>query len=395
MKDYKYAIVVVGYNRADSINRLLKSLDKVDYYGCNVNLIISIDNSGTHFVEDVADNFEWKYGEKIIRTYEKRLGLRRHILNCGDFLDDYDAIAVLEDDLIVSPTMFGFMKASVEKYYDNERIAGISLYSHLWNPNAGKPFEPIASEYDCYFIQMAQSWGQIWMKKQWKNFIKWYEMNNGEFPESLDFPNYITHWTKSWLKYHIKYCVVNNKYFLYPYCSYTTCFNEAGEHSIINASIFQVPLLSRKIGEFRFPDLDEEDAIVYDVFFERIGLGKYLNIDDNNLIVDLYATKNEKLAAGKYLLSSKQLNYRIINRFGLQMRPHESNIEYMIQGNHFYLYDMSKSNKNANEKYNLIKSYIYYHKIHGDTKCLIKTCGFKIKENISIKFQQIKKRLVR
>ena len=42
----RIAIVVVGYNRLDSISRLLSSLLLADYHNSNVPLIISIDCSG-------------------------------------------------------------------------------------------------------------------------------------------------------------------------------------------------------------------------------------------------------------------------------------------------------------------------------------------------------------
>ena len=159
----KYAIVAIGYNRADSMQRLLNSLSKVEYDGDDVSIIISIDNSGTDFVEKCADKFVWDFGEKIVKTYPERLGLRNHILSCGNFLKDYDAMAVFEDDIVVAPGFYMYMKETVAKYESDDRIAGISLYNHLWNVNAKLPFQPQCSPYDVYFLQFAQSWGQIWM----------------------------------------------------------------------------------------------------------------------------------------------------------------------------------------------------------------------------------------
>ncbi len=75
-----------------------------------------------------------------------------------------------------------------------------------------------------------------------KIFKRWYEENK-EFDRADDFPDFMTNWTKSWLKYHNKYCVTQNKYFVYPYNSYTTCFSEAGEHSVVVFSNFQVPMM--------------------------------------------------------------------------------------------------------------------------------------------------------
>lgn len=85
------------------------------------------------------------HGRKKIYTYPERLGLRKHILKCGDFLDFYDALVVLEDDLVVAPSFYMYVLMTVNKYIENNNIAGISLYTHLWNHNAGLPFTPCAN----------------------------------------------------------------------------------------------------------------------------------------------------------------------------------------------------------------------------------------------------------
>ena len=75
------AIVLVCYNRLGGLKRLLSSLEKVDYDGRNdISLIFSIDNSGTSTVEDFAKSYEWNHGEKVIRTFPQRQGLKKHIL---------------------------------------------------------------------------------------------------------------------------------------------------------------------------------------------------------------------------------------------------------------------------------------------------------------------------
>ena len=112
-----YGIIVVAYNRVKSVRRLLDSLKHVEYFGEKVDLIVSIDNSGNTDVEDYVKNFNWTYGEIIIRTFEQRQGLKNHILSCGAYLEKYDAIAVFEDDVIVSPAFYSFMRETVPFYY--------------------------------------------------------------------------------------------------------------------------------------------------------------------------------------------------------------------------------------------------------------------------------------
>ena len=121
------AIVVVAYNRVTSLNRLLNSLLQADVE--DAPLIISIDKSNTDTVERFANNFIWPFGEKKVITHDKNLGLRTHILSVGDWLDMYDAIIVLEDDIVVTPGFYRYAVSAYSYYHKDKNIAGISLYN--------------------------------------------------------------------------------------------------------------------------------------------------------------------------------------------------------------------------------------------------------------------------
>ena len=80
----KITIVVVGYNRADAMERVLRSLSRAQYDYTDIRLVVSIDHSGNEEVVHTAEAFEWKYGEKEVIYRPERLGLRKHIISCGD-----------------------------------------------------------------------------------------------------------------------------------------------------------------------------------------------------------------------------------------------------------------------------------------------------------------------
>ena len=86
------AIVVIAYNRVVPLKRLLNSLSKAVYPSANITLHISIDASNIPAVAAVAENFEWKHGQKIVEVKKERRGLLRHVLECGDLTAKYDAI---------------------------------------------------------------------------------------------------------------------------------------------------------------------------------------------------------------------------------------------------------------------------------------------------------------
>ena len=57
------AVVVMAYNRPDSLRRLLESLLRASYPD-EVPLVISIDKSKTDTVRKLAESFDWPFAKK-------------------------------------------------------------------------------------------------------------------------------------------------------------------------------------------------------------------------------------------------------------------------------------------------------------------------------------------
>lgn len=384
----KIGICCITYNRIDSLKRLLKSLEKADYKGQSPTLLISIDKSDTNIIEDFANNYIWKYGEKKIYTHTENLGLRKHVLECGSRIEDYDALIVLEDDITVSPFFYDYALQTIQKYQHDERIAGISLYNFPINYQTRLPFNPVKSNYDVFMMSCAQSWGQIWMKKQWHNFIQWYEKNNENF--NLPYlPQALNEWPKSsWLKYHTRYCIEENKYFIYPYEALSTNNNDLGTHVKERTSnFFQSIMQLFPKTKYLLPNL-EECPVIYDGFFEPKFLGSYLNIDNSNLCTNLYGTKPNCLLK-KYLLTREILPFKIVKGFSLKYKPIEANIIWNIEGQDILLYDTTQTIKNNHHKKdnktfydylygNAIEKLIHFFGILGPYKHIIYKIFHKI-----------------
>lgn len=341
---FKYGIIVIGYRNSDGIKRLLKTLNGVNYCQDEVTLIIGIDHSEELTVKNLAEEYEWRYGKKIIRFQTKHLGLKRHILTCGNYLNEYnlDAVAIFEDDVIPSRGFYQYMKAATERYYYEYDIAGISLYLPNNNVNAEKPFQAILNGQDAFFLQYPQSWGQVWMRNQWNDFYEWYKKNeewedgNPGWPKEL--PQNVMSWgEESWLKYHIKYCITKNKYFVYPYVSFSTCFSEKGVHTAESSNRLQVAMQNGKKILFDFPNWQEE-SVCYDVFYENVNLFKYIGISKDDLTIDLYGM--HMITGKRYLLTCRELPYMCIRTWGKKLIPHDMNIICDIQGNDIFLYDL-------------------------------------------------------
>ena len=342
----KIGIVVVAYNRLDSMIRLLESLNVANYNDNTVDLIISLDKAKNHEeMEQSANDFFWSHGNKRIRTFSERQGLKRHIIQCGDLVESYDAIVVLEDDLTVSPYFYEYLTQTLQYYKDDERIAGISLYRHYINVNVSRFFEPEFAGSDVFAMQFAQSWGQCWTKTMWNRFREWFTDNDNVFfddpenPYLNEIPDNIIKWGKqSWLKYYMAYMVVNNLFFIYPYHSLSTDHSEVGQHCKEDTEDYQVSMVA---GSFNYRLKQLDDLVKYDIFFERIDLC-IPDYDGRNVILDLYGSKKHFMKEA-IIISSNRLPYRIIETWKLKYHPQERNCVFHEKGDGLFVYDSSTS----------------------------------------------------
>lgn len=339
------AIVAVGYNRPDSMSRLLKSLKQASYPFRSIHLIISIDKSdASDSVYQVAENFEWDFGEKRIIKYSSRQGLRQHILKCGDLSYDYGAVIILEDDLVVSPSFYYYAFQACNYYENEEKVAGIALYSHSWNGYVGYHFIPEHNEFDTYMGQFSITWGECWTKNQWDQFRKWFNGHEDLLPiENNQMPQSISHWgQQSWGKYFASFITERDLYYVIPYISMSSNFADKGEHNRYIDSSHQVAILNGVKKNYKFSTFNS--AIKYDLFFERIYSENIGGIQGKNICVDL---NDHKLTTGDkdYLLTTQILNLPCICKFGLRLRPIDSNITWNVEGNEIKLYHCGKNYK--------------------------------------------------
>lgn len=360
----EYAIVVIGYNRLYSLIRLCNSLIKAEYDD-RIDLIISLDYCEDTSVRDYAESFKWEYGVKEVIFHESRMGLKEHILSCGQLLGQYEAIAVLEDDIYVSPGFYNYMKQAVPFYKGCQEIAGISMYSPRVNGYNGLGFVPARSESDTFFIQMSQSWGEIWLKNQWREFYDWYMKYKDKLLwDELNIPEAIKHWdNKSWVKYYTTYCILNNKFFVYPYVSFTTCFGDAGVHTRMSDNTGQVELYSGKKCDFKFAKYTK-DAVRYDGYLERIDDSLSEFMKGKSVCINLYGDKYDYSNFEYMLTTDRYKTVKPINSFALQLKPQELNVEQNLSGEEIFLYaikDIEGKKKRRNKW--LLREYHASHKV--------------------------------
>jgi hypothetical protein len=377
-------IVIVAYNRASSLDRLLKSLKKAKYPKDGADLFISIDQGNTNLdVLEKARDFAWPYGKKTVDYQESNLGLRKHILKCMTHVQGYCGLIMLEDDLFVSPEFYLFTKDALKFIGKDENIAGVSLYKHEYNVHKTQNFLNVNDGFDNWFFQFASSWGQAWTKEQIDAFLAWYKTNTS-ITSLEEIPKYVREWSdKSWLKYFIAYTVLHKKYFLYPSVSLTTNFGEQGSHMSTNTAQYQVPLVIEKQRPFHFSSLTTSMAI-YDSFFENETLHSYLNLKKNELTVDLYGYK--EIYTKRFILTTKLMDFEIVKTFGKKLKPHDLNIIFNVPGKDIFLYNTTTQKKNQFRK-DRVRNLLYDYK-----NVSLKDSIILLRENLFLRLKSYAKR---
>lgn len=353
------AIIAVAYNRVNSLQRLLESLESAYYADEHPTLIISIDKSDTDIVERYADNYVWPHGQKIVKKHSNNLGLRNHMFSLGQWFDIFDTLVVLEDDIVVAKSFYIYTRQTSDKYFDDNKVAGISLYGFETNYHTCTPFSPIKDQYDIYFMNTAMSWGEVWIRSQWRQFYDWY-IEHQEFNYQPHLPESICKWEKSWLKYHTKYCIENNLYFVYPYTSLSTNCGDVGTHNNnYNNNEFQVCLQQGIKLCYILPNSLME-ATRYDGFFENKILYDILALSESECCIDTYGIRKNK-EHKRFWLTTCKAPYPIIKSFAMKYKPIELNVINMVEGKGIYLYEVQgqeycKVNTNPEEimrRYNI------------------------------------------
>lgn len=374
------AIVVVAFKRPYALERLLQSIVSADFMRFdNIPLVISIDKSDCMEVYKVADGFLWPFGSKTVIRHQKHLGLREHILACGELSTEYGAVIVLEDDLFVARPFYEYAVQAMDFYQKDNNICGISLYAYDFNEHAQLVFYPVNDGYDNYFIQTPSSWGQLWTKVQWQGFYKWYQNNKETITHHDLLPDSAISWPESsWKKYFIKYMVLEKKFFVFPRSSLTTNFGDIGTHYVKPNSNYQVPL--QLIGkQFTLSRLEDSKS-VYDSHFEILPecLKPFnFQLKSFDFECDLYGTKNLKKIKSDFMLTVRDCRSSILS-YGSGLLPQELNIIFNRPGHFFHLASRSAC-RNFQRKKRLIQ-----------LKSLNKNYGIK-KEGLLLFFDLFKK----
>lgn len=327
-------VVIVAYNRPNALKRILSSISGADYpMNIDIELIISIDYSGSNACKKIAEDFIWEYGSKRVINHDNNLGLKKHILRCGDISEDNDGVIILEEDCFVSKDFYKFVLKAYEFYKDEYRVCGVSLYAYSVNEFVSMPFNPVKGHGDVYFMQVPCSWGQFWSKRVWSEFKKYLENNKTkELLHASKMPDKVSKWSdNSWKKYFYDFMIDNDYYFVYPYVSKSTNFCDEGVHMKQNHSHYQVPI-SVSSSEFKFENFNS-DSIKYDSFYElKPECLKVPGFEaEKELCIDTYLLKNNSCIDKEWVVTSMKSDHAV-QSFSDTLQPLINNVIYLLEG---------------------------------------------------------------
>lgn len=319
-------IVIVGYNRPTALRQLLSSLDRVRTTR-EVPLIISIDNKGTDKVNRIAESYEWKKGPKEVIIHQQKKGLVNHFIWTGDLTEKYDVVIFLEDDLLVSPEIINYVEQVANFYWDDERIAGASLYNPHINEITGGRFYQLEDGYDNYFLQQPY-WGHVWFKKTWAEFqeyLRTYKTNKAILPTG------IAEWGDgSFKRIFIQFLIEKNKFITTPRTSLVTNNGVPGIHSGDRECYFQSPIML-ELKKYSFSKFDASRSI-YDASYEilpHILKGYNPELEGYDFEVDVNGSKVGYKA--EYVLTTKQAR-TALKAYSSLMKPTEQSVVFNEAG---------------------------------------------------------------
>ena len=177
-----FRIIVIAFNRPDSLRRCLNSVRDVDNLGDKMNIEIWIDRSSHETFDNqtvaTARNFikEWKGGQACLHIQEKHVHVR------GQWIDTWrprnntkEITLILEDDIDVSPHAYRWLKAVHEKYDQRSDVSGYTLQMENVQFKSGERGPMIAPKTETVFMYpVIGTWGYSPHNLRWREFQDWY-----------------------------------------------------------------------------------------------------------------------------------------------------------------------------------------------------------------------------
>lgn len=217
-----FQVIVLTMNRPHGLSDLLNNIESTDYDGDRVDLVIRIDHSEElQETLKVAKKFKFSFGKKSISVSRENKGLAQSWFDAWNPISSNDRAVILEDDIILSPGWYKWLKQAWNTYEHIPDLAGISLQRQQLVPMIPWRDNFTVDEEIPFLYNLLGSIGYSPNPMYWQQFRSWIQhINLVSFDAST--PGLVTsEWWNThdkrqmWTQHFIYFCVKLDLYTLY------------------------------------------------------------------------------------------------------------------------------------------------------------------------------------
>ena len=173
-------IIVLAFNRAAALQVLLASLQRLQLDGASASLEIWVDRNKTDHYDDntlfVASNFSWSLGKSRVHLWHQHVGIY------GQWIDTWcprantnEMALLLEEDLIVSPHVWHWLKAARDAFQSRNDVAGYSLQSEgVFSSRMHRRPLMLSTRQTAFAYHLIGTWGFAPHPRRWVEFRSWF-----------------------------------------------------------------------------------------------------------------------------------------------------------------------------------------------------------------------------
>ena len=172
--------MVITYNRAKSLMRLLNSINKAKYFNDSILLEVWIDRSKDGKINTTtlkaANKFKFTHGEYSVNCQPYHAGIiGQWIHTWKPSLNSSEIGVILEDDLSVSPYFYKWLKIVHQKYDNCTDINGYALQGVSIKHNGEDGYVKAPKDSIVYRYPTLGTWGFSPTIPHWLAFKKWFD----------------------------------------------------------------------------------------------------------------------------------------------------------------------------------------------------------------------------
>jgi hypothetical protein len=176
-------IIVLGFNREDSISKCLGRIPKLELDGARVAVDIWLDVTPEHMVHYptylASQNFSstWQQGEACVHVQtEHSHADHQWLLSWRPKHNSKEMVLIIEDDIDISPYAVRWLLAANRTFHEDRSIYAYSIKSEFVCSQVNSGCTPIPTPGDAVAFKMPLfgNWGWSPKGSFWRRFQDWY-----------------------------------------------------------------------------------------------------------------------------------------------------------------------------------------------------------------------------